>query len=119
MHCAAFRWRHHGLRQIPVQDFNERPIDPGRRNLAHACGNRSGPQQAMMTIQVLSGISHGAVLFVAAAGLTLTYGILRIANFAHGSLYMLGAFVTFTIVRQFGNSTPTYLAASILAPLAV
>jgi branched-chain amino acid transport system permease protein len=73
----------------------------------------------MMTIQVLSGISHGAVLFVAAAGLTLTYGILRIANFAHGSLYMLGAFVTFTIVRQFGNSTQTYLAASILAPFAV
>jgi branched-chain amino acid transport system permease protein len=73
----------------------------------------------MMTIQVLSGISHGAVLFVAAAGLTLTYGILRIANFAHGSLYMLGAFVTFTIVQQFGNSTPNYLAASILAPLAV
>jgi branched-chain amino acid transport system permease protein len=73
----------------------------------------------MMIIQILSGISHGAVLFVAAAGLTLTYGILRIANFAHGSLYMLGAFGTFTIVRQFGNSTPNYLAASILAPFAV
>jgi branched-subunit amino acid ABC-type transport system permease component len=73
----------------------------------------------MILIQILSGISHGAVLFVAAAGLTLTFGVLRIANFAHGSLYMVGAFATFSIMRWVGNSTAGFLTASVFAPLAV
>ena len=59
------------------------------------------------------------MLFVAAAGLTLTFGVLRIANFAHGSLYMVGAFATFSIMRWVGNSTAGFLTASVLAPLAV
>lgn len=73
----------------------------------------------MIVIQILSGISHGAVLFVAAAGLTLTFGVLRIANFAHGSLYMVGAFVVFSVTQAIGASNAGFLAAVVLAPLVV
>ena len=73
----------------------------------------------MITIQILSGISHGAVLFVAAAGLTLTFGVLRIANFAHGSLYMFGAFVVYSIAQVAGASNAGFLVALLLAPLVV
>lgn len=73
----------------------------------------------MIAIQVLSGISHGAILFVAAAGLTLTFGVLRIANFAHGSLYMVGAFVVYSVAQVIGSSDAGFLLAVVVAPLVV
>ena len=47
--------------------------------------------------QFLSGIARGALLFLVASGLSLTFGVLRVLNFAHGSLYMLGAFIAYSI----------------------
>lgn len=47
--------------------------------------------------QFLSGIARGALLFLVASGLSLTFGVLRVLNFAHGSLYMLGAFISYSI----------------------
>lgn len=47
--------------------------------------------------QFMSGIARGALLFLVASGLSLTFGVLRILNFAHGSLYMLGAFLSYSI----------------------
>ena len=44
-------------------------------------------------IQALSGLSHAATLFLVACGLSIIFGVTRIVNFAHGSFYMLGAFV--------------------------
>jgi branched-subunit amino acid ABC-type transport system permease component len=44
--------------------------------------------------QFMSGIARGALLFLVASGLSLTFGVLRVLNFAHGSLYMLGAFLS-------------------------
>ena len=43
--------------------------------------------------QVLNGVQLGVMLFLMAAGLTLTFGIMNVINLAHGSLYMLGAYV--------------------------
>jgi branched-chain amino acid transport system permease protein len=55
-----------------------------------------------MTIQyyffmLINGLSLGMLLFIIASGLTLVFGVLRVINFAHGSLYMIGAFVACTI----------------------
>jgi len=49
--------------------------------------------------QFLNGISGGMILFIIAAGLTIVLGVLRILNFAHGALYMLGAYVSFSLTR--------------------
>ena len=51
----------------------------------------------MILVQVLQGLMEGVGLFLIASGLTLIFGVSRIVNFAHGSFYMLGAFLTYTI----------------------
>ena len=48
------------------------------------------------------GLSIGMLLFLLAAGLTLIFGMLRIINFAHGALYMLGAYLAFQIALWLG-----------------
>ncbi len=45
-------------------------------------------------VQIIAGLGTGSVLFLVSAGLTLVFGALRVINFAHGSMTMLGAFVT-------------------------
>ena len=51
--------------------------------------------------QILNGIMIGSVYSLMALGLTLIYGILHIPNFAHGNKYMLGAFISLTLVTVF------------------
>ena len=48
---------------------------------------------ALMFEQTLNGIQFGMILFLMAAGLTLVFGVMGLINLAHGSLYMIGAFV--------------------------
>jgi branched-chain amino acid transport system permease protein len=47
-------------------------------------------------IQALGGLSHAATLFLVASGLSIIFGVTRILNFAHGSFYMLGAYVAYS-----------------------
>ena len=53
-------------------------------------------------LALLSGLASGMLLFLAAVGLTLVFGVLDVLNFAHGSLYMLGAYATFFMVGDSG-----------------
>jgi len=53
--------------------------------------------------QVLNGFQFGLMLFLLAAGLTLVLGIMDTINLAHGSLYMIGAYLTATLVGATGN----------------
>jgi branched-chain amino acid transport system permease protein len=70
---------------------------------------------AFLTTQSLNALSQAALLFFLGVGLTLIFGIMRIVNFAHGTLYMLGAFVGYSVARSTGSFWPALL----LAPLAV
>jgi len=70
-------------------------------------------------IQLLSGISRGMILFVVASGLTLIFGVLRIANFAHGSFYMLAAFLAFAVTNYVGASNLGFVASLIVGPLVI
>jgi len=54
-------------------------------------------------IQVLNGVQYGLLLFLVASGLTLIFGIMGIINLAHGSFYMIGAYLAFSLVRLQGN----------------
>ena len=74
--------------------------------------------------QFMSGIARGALLFLVASGLSLTFGVLRVLNFAHGSIYMLGAFVTYSIWKYLlipvvGFYIATILAALVMAGLGI
>ncbi len=69
--------------------------------------------------QVFVGLSRTTILFIVASGLTLILGVLRIPNVAHGSLYMIGAFMAFTISRIFGGGDIGFWMALLGAPLAV
>jgi len=53
--------------------------------------------------QALNGISFGMLLFLLAAGLSLIYGLMRILNLAHGSYYLLGAYIGLTAMRVTGS----------------
>ncbi|CAN5142467.1 branched-chain amino acid ABC transporter permease [soil metagenome] len=54
----------------------------------------------MLTINLFNGLVYGALLIVMCSGLALIYGLRRVVNFAHGSLYMLGAYLGFTIASH-------------------
>jgi branched-chain amino acid transport system permease protein len=69
--------------------------------------------------QILVGLSRTVILFIVASGLTLILGVLRIPNVAHGSLYMIGAFMAFTISRLAGGGTLGFWLALVGAPLGV
>ena len=56
--------------------------------------------------QFMAGLANGMLLFVVAAGLSLIFGVSRIINFAHGAIFMLGAYIAFTIVSVTGQSLP-------------
>ena len=50
-------------------------------------------------VQVLNGLQYGLLLFLISSGLTLVFGVLGIINLAHGSLFMVGAYVTFLVAQ--------------------
>jgi branched-chain amino acid transport system permease protein len=71
--------------------------------------------------QVLNGLTLGSVYALVALGLTLVYGILHIPNFAHGALYMVGAYIAFYLVGSMGANYWVAMAgaAALVAVLAV
>jgi len=57
----------------------------------------------VVLIQVFNGVSFGMLLFLLAARLSLIYGVMRILNLAHGSYYLLGAYVALSVVQTTGS----------------
>jgi branched-chain amino acid transport system permease protein len=53
-----------------------------------------------LLVQTLNGLSFGALLFLLASGLSLIYGVMRIVNIAHGSYYMLGAYIGLSVILR-------------------
>ncbi|WP_407279163.1 branched-chain amino acid ABC transporter permease [Aromatoleum evansii] len=66
-------------------------------------------------IQVLNSLQYGLLLFLVASGLTLVFGIMGIINLAHGSFYMVGAYLAFALTSLTGN---LMLAIALGLPLA-
>jgi len=78
---------------------------------------------ASFLLQALNGLSSASALFLVAAGLTLIFGVTRIVNFAHGSLYMLGAYVAYAageaLASAWGRGAASFWLGVLLAALAV
>ena len=68
-------------------------------------------------IQLLNSVQYGLLLFMLAAGLTLIFGIMGVINLAHGSFYMLGAYLAYWLSGYFGSLTLALLGGVVLAVL--
>ena len=68
--------------------------------------------------QVLTGLANAGALFMVASGLSLIFGVTRIVNFAHGSFYMLGAFIGYSLMQVLPGAVG-FWGAILLAGLAV
>lgn len=69
---------------------------------------------AIIPVQFLHGLVYGMLLFLVASGLTLIFGMMGVLNFAHGALYMLGAYFSFSILRWTGQFWLSMLVAPLL-----
>src|SRR3954466_13728977 len=61
---------------------------------------------SFLLLQSLNGLASASSLFITACGLTIVFGVTRIVNFAHGSLYMLGAYIAATLIPKLLEWTP-------------
>ena len=75
---------------------------------------------ASFIVQLLNGLAGASSLFLVAAGLSLIFGVTRIVNFAHGSFFMVGIYVAYSLVTQFSGTIgfwPAILAAALCVGL--
>lgn len=68
--------------------------------------------------QMINGLSLGSIYALIALGYTMVYGIIKLINFAHGDIYMVGAFVGYTMINSFGMGFfPALVTAMALSAL--
>jgi branched-chain amino acid transport system permease protein len=90
---------------------------------AHPDAGAARLSLASFALQLLNGLASASALFLVAAGLTLIFGVTRVVNFAHGSLYMLGAYCAYAfgdaIAGALGRGAVSFWLGVILAALVV
>ncbi|HZZ09733.1 MAG TPA: ABC transporter permease [Paraburkholderia sp.] len=72
-----------------------------------------------LLVQLVNGLADASTLFLVAAGLSLIFGVTRIVNFAHGSFYMLGVYVAYSVASRFGHTAGGFWLSVLAAALAV
>ena len=70
---------------------------------------------SLLLVQLLSGLANAMFLFLIASGLSLIFGVTRIVNFAHGSFYMLAAYLTYSLTAALPGGGVAFYAAVLLA----
>jgi len=68
-----------------------------------------------MLFQLLNGLVYGGLLYILSVGLVLIFGLRRVVNFAHGSLYMVGAYVGYTVALYGGFWLGVVVSVGVLA----
>lgn len=68
-----------------------------------------------LIVQLLNGLASASSLFLVAAGLSLIFGVTRIVNFAHGSFYMVGIYVAYTLTDRFADTLGFWPALALAA----
>ena len=72
-----------------------------------------------LLIQLLNGLASASSLFLVASGLSIIFGVTRIVNFAHGSFYMLGAYIAYSLIELLPQDALGFWGGVVLAALAV
>ena len=67
----------------------------------------------------ITGLTAGAIYALIALGYTLVYGVLRLINFAHGDVYMVGAYVGYYVSAQMRGAEPSFLRAALVMLVAM
>jgi branched-chain amino acid transport system permease protein len=70
-------------------------------------------------IQIINGLVYGSFLYLLSVGLVLIFGLRRVTNFAHGGLFMLGAYISYAVAGMLGFWTGLVVSALALAALGV
>src|SRR5438067_13257807 len=92
--------------------------DPARPPRPRAL-RRIGPMSPeLILLQLLAGLAHAMVLFLIASGLSLIFGVTRIVNFAHGSFYMLAAYLAYSLASALPLGPASFYVAVVLAAVA-
>ena len=73
---------------------------------------------AQFLVQCLNALQYGLLLFLVASGLTLIFGIMGVINLAHGSFYMIGAYMAYSLAPLFGGNFAATLAAGLVLSVA-
>lgn len=68
-------------------------------------------------LQMLNGISFAMLLFLVSSGLSLIFGLMRLVNLAHGSFYLIGAYIALSVVSQTDNFLYGLLLACVVTPI--
>jgi len=74
---------------------------------------------SLIMVQVMSGLSVGMFLFLVSVGMSLIFGVTRIVNLAHGSFYMVSAYLMVTLVELLPDRPASFWIALVLAPIGV
>src|SRR5262245_38991990 len=69
--------------------------------------------------QALSGLTAAMFLFLIASGLSLIFGVLRVLNFAHGSFYMIGAYLAYQVTQWAGHDAASFWIAALSAAVGI
>ena len=72
-----------------------------------------------LAVQLINGLAEASALFLVASGLSLIFGVTRIVNFAHGSFYMLGVYVGYSMASRFGSTVAGFWLSMLAAALVV
>src|SRR5438477_11115018 len=64
--------------------------------------------------ELVNGITTGALYSLVALGFSMVYGVLKLLNFAHGDLYMVGAYIGFFVIQWFGGAQHLTIAVPLL-----
>ena len=78
-------------------------------------GSVSPSRMSLLLVQLLSGLANAMFLFLVASGLSLIFGVTRIVNFAHGSFYMLAAYLTYSLTAALPLGPGAFYAGALLA----
>jgi branched-chain amino acid transport system permease protein len=70
-----------------------------------------------LLVQLLNGLASASTLFLVAVGLSLIFGVTRIVNFAHGSLYMIGIYLAYSMIGWLGGGVTGWWGGVLLAAL--
>jgi len=74
---------------------------------------------SLFALQLVNGVEYGLLLFLVASGLTLVFGVLGVLNFAHGSFYMLGAYLAWQGVQWLSPVVGNFWLAALMAALVI
>ena len=73
--------------------------------------------QSIFLVQILTGLAYGMLLFMIAAGLSIIFGLLNVINLAHGALFLIGGYVTLSLVNNYLNFWLSLLVAIVVMAL--